>query len=189
MRNWILSSALATAIMLGSACSSQAAVFVLGAGSYTPGNTPATANFGNSVTGSFTDDFTFSTSIESFLTSASITTTFASAGAQIQNFELALFEVGSAAALDTVTASYVAGAGVGTQQGSLAPIVITPGSYFLEVTGTTVGSTPNASYGGSFAISAAVPEAPTWAMMISGFLALGFLAYRQNGKQIRFRLA
>jgi hypothetical protein len=32
----------------------------------------------------------------------------------------------------------------------------------------------------SFALSAAVPEPATWAMMILGFLGLGFLAYRRK---------
>ncbi|WP_156434638.1 PEP-CTERM sorting domain-containing protein, partial [Bradyrhizobium lablabi] len=38
---------------------------------------------------------------------------------------------------------------------------------------------------------AAVPEASTWAMMIMGFVGVGFLAYRrrETSKKIGFRLA
>jgi hypothetical protein len=32
----------------------------------------------------------------------------------------------------------------------------------------------------------AVPEPSTWAMMILGFLGLGFLAYRRKGKALSF---
>ncbi len=36
---------------------------------------------------------------------------------------------------------------------------------------------------GSLTISAAVPEASTWAMMMLGFAGVGFLAYRRKSKQ------
>ena len=38
-----------------------------------------------------------------------------------------------------------------------------------------------------FTVGSAVPEPSTWAMMILGFLGIGFLAYRrkQNGPQLR----
>jgi hypothetical protein len=35
----------------------------------------------------------------------------------------------------------------------------------------------------------AVPEASTWAMMVLGFLGVGFLAYRRKGNGIAFRIA
>jgi hypothetical protein len=46
---------------------------------------------------------------------------------------------------------------------------------------------------GSFSIGApvvtAVPEASTWAMMLLGFLGLGFVAYRRKGARPQLRLA
>jgi hypothetical protein len=39
-----------------------------------------------------------------------------------------------------------------------------------------------------FGFATAVPEASTWAMMILGFVGVGFLAYRRRGQQ-NFRLA
>jgi hypothetical protein len=40
----------------------------------------------------------------------------------------------------------------------------------------------------STALTAPVPEASTWAMMIFGFLGVGFLAYRRKNKLAAFRL-
>jgi len=41
------------------------------------------------------------------------------------------------------------------------------------------------SSGPGAGLSAAVPEPSTWAMMILGFLGVGFLAYRHRGKTLR----
>jgi hypothetical protein len=43
--------------------------------------------------------------------------------------------------------------------------------------------------GGSLALTAAVPEASTWAMMILGFCGIGFMAYRRKQGGASFRLA
>jgi hypothetical protein len=60
------------------------------------------------------------------------------------------------------------------------------GDYYLNIAGTA-GST--AGYGGNLATVAVggVPETSTWAMMILGFLGVGFMAYRKrsDGKQLR----
>jgi PEP-CTERM motif len=48
------------------------------------------------------------------------------------------------------------------------------------------------SYGGSLdavSLTAAVPEPSTWAMMILGFLGIGFLAHRRNRSSSSLRLA
>jgi hypothetical protein len=34
-----------------------------------------------------------------------------------------------------------------------------------------------------------IPEASTWAMMIIGFIGIGFLAYRRKGRTYAFRVA
>jgi hypothetical protein len=41
----------------------------------------------------------------------------------------------------------------------------------------------------TISMSAAVPEASTWAMMILGFMGVGFMAYRRRDKQTGFRFA
>jgi hypothetical protein len=37
-------------------------------------------------------------------------------------------------------------------------------------------------------VASAVPESSTWAMMILGFMGIGFMAYRRKGRST-FRLA
>jgi hypothetical protein len=47
------------------------------------------------------------------------------------------------------------------------------------------GSLAISSDPGSSTVAGAVPEPSTWAMMILGFLGVGFLAYRNRGKALR----
>jgi hypothetical protein len=60
------------------------------------------------------------------------------------------------------------------------------GSFTLSV--NNVGLTAGNSIAVSGAIVASVPEPSTWAMMILGFLSVGFMAYRRKG-EVAFRLA
>jgi hypothetical protein len=59
----------------------------------------------------------------------------------------------------------------------------TPALFAVDVI-NNAGTTGNA---GATAFSPAVPEPSTWAMMILGFMGVGFLAYRRRGQQT-FRL-
>jgi hypothetical protein len=61
----------------------------------------------------------------------------------------------------------------------------TDGDAGQSITGFTVSSTTN-----SFELTniSAVPEPATWAMMILGFLSVGFLAYRRKSTRPTFRL-
>ena len=59
----------------------------------------------------------------------------------------------------------------------------TPALFAVDVI-NGAGTTGNA---GATAFSPAVPETSTWAMMILGFMGVGFLAYRRRGQQ-NFRL-
>jgi hypothetical protein len=57
--------------------------------------------------------------------------------------------------------------------------------------GITTGYSPYTGATGPISVSfavTAVPEPATWAMMILGFLGVGFMAYRRNNKQL-FRVA
>lgn len=60
----------------------------------------------------------------------------------------------------------------------------------LGITSVTFGSTAKAFEFDNLTV-AAVPEASTWAMMVLGFLGVGFLGYRKSSKSSRpaFRLA
>jgi hypothetical protein len=60
-----------------------------------------------------------------------------------------------------------------------------PQDYF---TADIIGKNGNTGVVGASSIATAVPEPSTWAMMILGFVGVGFMAYRRKGGA-RFRLA
>lgn len=88
--------------------------------------------------------------------------------------------------------------------GVKSPAGSTPGSHSFEMYGAqgyagynvfTVNG-PNLISGGTWSIgapvvqvAAAVPEASTWAMMILGFAAVGFTAYRRRNSKLSLRIA
>ncbi len=62
---------------------------------------------------------------------------------------------------------------------------VSTGYYFLEF----LGNVPAGDlYSGVTTVTAAVPEPATWAMMVLGFMGVGFVAYRRKSKP-GFRLA
>jgi|SRR5665213_1074348 len=48
---------------------------------------------------------------------------------------------------------------------------------------TTGSYDVNTSFNGTYSLTAAVPEPSTWAMMILGFLGVGFMAYRKKSSR------
>ncbi len=60
--------------------------------------------------------------------------------------------------------------------------------FAADVTTTFATGASNTGPVGGLTISTAVPEPSTWAMMILGFMGVGFMAYRRRG-QPSFRLA
>lgn len=75
------------------------------------------------------------------------------------------------------------------------PIVGGPGGPSYECVGSYFCYVPDMTHGGAIryvgsGVASAVPEPATWAMMVLGFLGLGFMAYRRNGRNgSSFRLA
>jgi hypothetical protein len=65
----------------------------------------------------------------------------------------------------------------------VAPYSITEEYIITVAPGAEPGSTLNST------IIVSVPEPSTWAMMILGFLGVGFMAYRRKGRGSQFRLA
>jgi hypothetical protein len=68
-----------------------------------------------------------------------------------------------------------------------------PAGFSEVILGNTPGSKQNAFEFDNVAavvtnMTAAVPEASTWAMMILGFVGVGFTAYRRKGRGLPFRL-
>ena len=53
----------------------------------------------------------------------------------------------------------------------------------------TVNATGAGTVSSTISMSSAVPEPSTWAMMILGFIGVGFMAYRRKDKQTGFRFA
>src|SRR5207248_5821720 len=59
--------------------------------------------------------------------------------------------------------------------------------FAADISTTFPSGLANTGPVGGLTISTAVPEPSTWAMMILGFVGVGFLAYRRRGQQ-NFRL-
>jgi hypothetical protein len=59
-------------------------------------------------------------------------------------------------------------------------IVLGQGTYFLNFLQTPGTNNTRAGFSGQIETIAAVPEPGTWAMMILGFLGLGFVAYSRK---------
>jgi hypothetical protein len=90
--------------------------------------------------------------------------------------------------LENQTNTFIFNLVLDTPAGSLSggPIMIDPGSSFEAV--GTVGPPLGQTITGTLTISAAVPGPSTWAMVILGFLGLGFMAYRRK-QQTAFNAA
>jgi len=63
----------------------------------------------------------------------------------------------------------------------LGPNTLAKPDYIIVVTGTNNIATHSISVGGSV-ITSGVPEPSTWAMMVLGFIGLGYAAFRRNAK-------
>jgi hypothetical protein len=137
------------------------------------------ASFSNTVSGTFNDIWTFNLGTESIV-AASITNVAISFGSmsfgEITNFTALLNGVplllgGSSQTTSGVTVSTQVLAGSS---------VLPAGFYQLKVSGTVVGAT--ASYGGNIVATpvSAVPEPETYAMLLAGLGAVGFVARRRR---------
>ncbi|MDN3543434.1 FxDxF family PEP-CTERM protein [Kinneretia asaccharophila] len=161
-----------------------AALAVSGVGAWAAGGpvSPSpSASFSNTVTGAFTDIWTFDLGTESAV-AASITNvqvSFASLSTGgILGFSAWLNDkllVGPTSEVTnngvTVTTKVVAG-------GSILPA----GTYQLKVTGTGITGA-SASYGGNIVatpITTPIPEPETYAMLLAGLGVVGFVARRRK---------
>lgn len=142
--------------------------------------------------GSFNDDWFFLTAeplSASSSASFSFTTVpagFFGSGIPAANF-VSGWITGFTVTLDgnplTLSSSSTSGSGITTTTDTftVTPFTIAAGTHHLIVTGST-DSTGGGYTANLFLAPAAVPEPETYAMMLAGLGALGFLAFRRNGR-------
>jgi hypothetical protein len=159
-----------TAIALAVAASASMADTFTGPIDLSSGN----AIFGRSdATGAFTDTYTFTLGASSLLNG-----TGTSVALLDQDLDFTSLVIQTAA---NVTVASFAG-NLGTDMFefyTLAPTALAAGSYKLVVTG--INSVSRASYAGTLAVAAApVPEPETYALLLAGLGAVGFVASRRK---------
>jgi len=136
------------------------------------------ASFGrDSASGSFVDTYSFTLAGVSYITSG--TASSASSGAA-QDLDFSSVFITTAADPGTAVLTFDGNLGNDANEFySLSPTLLTAGDYLLIVKGI---NTPDmASYDGTLAV-AAVPEPETYALMLAGFGAMGFMARRRKRK-------
>jgi hypothetical protein len=137
------------------------------------------ASFGrDNASGSFVDTYSFTLTGSSYVTSG--TASSAASGAS-QDLDFSSVVITMAATPGTPVLTFAGNLGTDFNEFfSLEPTALDAGNYLLIVKGI---NTPDmASYDGTLAITAAVPEPETYALMLAGFGAMGFIARRRNRK-------
>ena len=183
---------LAATALLGLAASPASAAIVTNLG-IDPSS--SAGNFSNSPGGGvFEDQFTFQLiGGPQFLTIGSVTNVFPNPTDFITNFTAAVWTVGADNIVNTADDVAVIGpvnagaCALPNCQFAAGAALLSPGSFYLELTGIGGGTS---GYGGNLSTTqvGAVPEPSTWAMMILGFLGVGFMAYRRGNQNAAFRL-
>lgn len=190
-KNILCAGAVALSVF-GAAGASQAAI-VLNPVSGDLGTNP-TVNFGVSgiheanQPSQLKIDFTLAlTSLADF--SASLTQSYTKAADKISQLTLTLF-YGTVGSGTFVTSGSANPTGPTSQGAGLGYNNALAGSYYLEITGVVPNGHPVpldlTVAGTTSTIAGAVPEPATWAMMILGFLGVGFVSYRRRaGSSLR----
>ena len=132
----------------------------------------------NNAVGSFVDTYTFTLTGSSYF----LTGTASSAKSGLQDLDFSSLVIKNSS--NAIVATFDGNLGTSANEFySLPEISLAAGSYSLVVTG--VNSPAQASYSGNVAVTAAVPEPDTLALMLAGLAAVGFMARGQAARQRR----
>lgn len=132
----------------------------------------------NNATGAFTDTYSFTLASSTYLINAVAGST--ASGTQDLDFSSVLIQNAGGSTVTTFAGNL--GSDV-IEVYSLSNYLLAPGNYELVVSG--VNSATQASYSGNIALSAApVPEPETYALMLAGLSAIGFMARRRKAQSI-----
>ena len=131
-----------------------------------------TASFSTSVTGSFTDFWTFNVAAPGASAAASATNIAFNGGGGITSFAGLLSTV-------NLTATPTVSPPVTVNVLSGFTGVLSPGAYTLRISGTAGAG--GASYGGNVVLTP-IPEPETYALMLAGLGVVGFMAARRRSR-------
>lgn len=135
-----------------------------------------TATFGNSVSGSFADIFTFNNPVTPQTGLSGGATNIGSLGINGTNVIFSLFQL-----FDVTTSTTLASGATGSNTSGFSfTLPSFTDSYELHVYGNTNPSNTTGSYAGNIAVSA-VPEPKTYAMLLAGLGLVAFTARRRKG--------
>ena len=156
----------AAAVVLGlSVGSASATTFNAG----TLGATPY-SNFQTMSTGPFTDTYNFTVGALPTIISSSVSLELSFPGSPLNIFHI----TGLAMNLFTAGDSFISGT---SGSPSSLTATLSPGNYYMKLTGTADGVSGGAY---SFAI-AAIPEPGQWLMLLAGIAMLGMMVRRRAG--------
>jgi PEP-CTERM motif len=133
----------------------------------------------------FSETFSFSTSVAGFV-NAIVSTT---ASTPMNNIDFSDVFISTSTGTRVGTLASLTGTNTTNEVRAINDLALGVGNYTLTTQGSATGS--NGSYGGSvsFRAASAVPEPATWAMMLVGFGAMGVSMRRRRSSQVLMQAA